>query len=335
MTMPRLVVAYGGSLESAASFAMLGDRLGADIVTLTLDLGQGAELEQVREQALSAGARRAHVVDARRELADAVVRPALAAGAFEPSPLAVAVTRPVIARHLVEVARMEGAQAVAHGAVGEDRRRLERLVAAIAPELTVHALADEGVAESAGGVSQHLWAREVVVRAASGTPFPAPAYARTTAPAVLAAHPAVVRMTLERGVPVAVNDVPLELDALIEVIDTIAGDHGVGRFESVDGDGRSLVEAPAAVVLGAAVRELARAALTPALSDLRAQAALAYHSLLDEGEWHSPTREALDAFTGACASALTGVVTLELARGECRVVDCAIGATAASAVAYS
>ena len=332
---PRLVVAYAGSLESAASFAVLGERLGADIVTLTLDLGQGAELEQVREQALSAGARRAHVVDARRELAGAVIRPALAAGAFEPSPLAIAVTRPVIARHLVEVARMEGAVGVAHGAVGEDRRRLERLVGALAPDLVVHALADEGVADAAGGVTQHLWARAVVGRAGPGAAVPVPAYARTTAPAVLAAHPAVVRMTLERGVPTAVNDVPLELDALIEVIDTIAGDHGVGRFEDVGVDGHSLVEAPAAVVLGAAVRELARTAFPPALSRLRGEAALAYHALLVEGDWHSPTREALDAFTGACASALTGTVTLELARGECRVIECMAGANVPPAVACS
>jgi argininosuccinate synthase len=331
---PRLVVAYAGSLESTALFAILGERLGAEIVTVTLDLGQGVELEQVREQAISAGARRAHVVDARRELADAVIRPALAAGAFEPSPLASAVTRPVIVRHLVEVARMEGAGAVAHGAVGEDRRRFERLVAAMAPDLAVHALADEDDADAGGGVTQHLWAR-TVVRVGQDATLPAAAYARTSAPAVLAAHPAVVRIALERGVPTAVNGVPLELDALIEVIDTIAGDHGVGRFESAGTGGQCLVEAPAAVVLGAAVRELANAALTPALSAVRAQAALAYHALLVEGDWHSPTRHALDTFTGACASALTGTVTLELSQGECRVLECAAGEPAATAVAYS
>jgi argininosuccinate synthase len=333
---PRIVVAYGGSLESAAAFAVLGARLGADIATLTLDLGQGAELEQVRAQALSAGARRAHVVDARRELAGAVIRPALAAGAFEPSPLALEVTRPVIVRHLVEVARMEGAGAVAHGAVGEDRRRIERLIAALAPGLIVHALADEEVpAAGAGQVAQHLWARTVVVPDRRGGTSPDVAYARTAAPASLAAHPAVVRISLEGGVPTAVNGVGLELDALIEVIDTIAGDHGVGRFETVGGDCRSLVEAPAAVVLGAAVRELAAVTLAPGLQAVRAQAALAYHAVLSEGDWHSPTREALDAFTGACASALTGTVALELAHGECRVVECVAGAAPAPLVAYS
>jgi argininosuccinate synthase len=229
---------------------------------------------------------------------------------------------------------MEGAVAVAHGAVGEDRRRIDRLVAAMAPELTVYALADEGDADAGGGVTQHLWAR-TVVRLGQDATLPAAAYARTSAPAVLAAHPAVVRIALERGVPTAVNGVPLELDALIEVIDTIAGDHGVGRFESAGTGGQFLVEAPAAVVLGAAVRELADAALTPALSTVRAQAALAYHALLVEGDWHSPTRHALDTFTGACASALTGTVTLELSQGECRVLECAAGEPAATAVAYS
>lgn len=331
---PRIVVAYAGSLESAAAFAVLGARLGADIVTLTLDVGQGAELEQVRAQALSAGASRAHVVDARRELAAAVIGPALAAGAFETSPLALEVTRPVIVGHLVEVARMEGAGAVAHGAAGEDRRRIERLLAALAPELIVHALAEEDVpGAGAGHVAQHLWARTVVVHDGRGGALPGVAYARTAAPAAVAAHPAVVRISLEAGVPTAVNGVALELDALIEVIDTIAGDHGVGRFEAVAGDCRSLVEAPAAVVLGAAVGELAAVTLSPGLQAVRAQAARAYHAVLAEGDWHSPTREALDAFTGACAAALTGTVALELAHGECRVVECVVGSTASPAVA--
>jgi argininosuccinate synthase len=323
----RVVVAYGGSLETAAAFATLSSRIGAEIATVTLDLGQGADLEQVREHALAAGAVRAHVVDARRELAADVIRPALVAGAFDTSAHAVAVTRPSIARHLVAVARMEGATAVAHGAVGQDRARLERLLATLAPDLTIHALGDEDLAMGRDGVSQHLWAR--MVSGASLADQPGSMYARTSAPAALAAHPAVVALTLDRGVPVAVNGVSLELDALIEVIDTIAGDHGVGRFETASEGVNSLVEAPAAVVLGAATRALAAAALPADLVARRAQVASAYGSLIADGGWHTPTRAALDDFTGACADSLTGIVTLELAGGHCRVLDCSTTPVAA------
>ena len=315
----RVVVAYGGSLETAAAFATLSSRISAEIATVTLDLGQGVDLEQVREHALAAGAVRAHVVDARRELAADVIRPALVAGAFDTSSHALAVTRPSIARHLVAVARMEGATAVAHGAVGEDRVRLDRLLATLAPDLTIHALADEDVVMGRGGVAQHLWARVVTGVALAGGPG---LYARTSAPAALAAHPAEVALTLDRGVPVAVNGVSLELDALIEVIDTIAGDHGVGRFETASEGVSSLVEAPAAVVLGAATQALAAAALPADLVARRTQVASAYGSLIADGGWHTPTRAALDDFTGACADSLTGTVTLELAGGHCRVLDC-------------
>lgn len=328
MTRP-VVVAYGGSLDTAAACTTLSRRIGAEIVTVTLDLGQGAELEQVRDQARAAGASRAHVVDARRELAADVIRPALVGGAFDRSAHAVAITRPSIARHLVAVARMENATAVAHGAVGEDRACLERLIATLAPELAIHALADEDVPMKGDAVTQHLWARVVI--GAPRADRPGAMYARTSAPAALAAHPAVVALTLDRGVPVAVNGVPLDLDALIEVIDTIAGDHGVGRFEVTVEGMRSLIEAPAAVVLGAATRALAAVALPADLVARRAEVASEYAALIADGGWNTPARAALDAFTDACADALTGTVTLELAGGDCRVLDC----TTTPAVAYS
>lgn len=314
----RLVVAYGGSLDGAAAIARLAGHSGAEVAALTLDLGQGVELEQVRGQALAAGALRAHVVDARRELAGEIIRPALVAGAFDEDPHAVAVTRPVIAKHLVAVAKMEGAAGVAHGATGRDRARLERLLATLAPDLTIHAIAGQHVAMNGDGVSQHLWARMVSGASAAGA---GSRYARTNAPAALAAHPAVVALTLDRGVPVAVNGVSLELDALIEVIDTIAGDHGVGRFETATEGVSSLIEAPAAVVLAAATQALAAAALPADLAARRAQAASAYGSLIADGGWHTPARLALDELTTACAASLTGTVTLELAGGNCRVLD--------------
>ena len=336
MMTKRLVVAYGGSLDGAAAMSALAGRLDADLATLTLDLGQGMDLEQVREQARAAGARRAHVVDARRELAGQVLRPALVAGAFEANPHAISVTRPVIAAHLVAVARMEGATEVAHGAAGADRVRLDRLIAELAPDLAIHALAPVGFDETSGArVDQNLWGRTVTMSGpADGWALaPVDAFTRTSEPHACAAQPAIVEIAIERGVPVSVNGVALDVDELIEVVDTIAGDHGVGRHDLASGGSRALVEAPAAAVLSAAIGELAAASFDRDMLALRGQMAQAYSALIDDGRWHTPARAALDAFTTASADRLSGAVRLLLLRGACRVVGRRVGAWVADSVA--
>ena len=324
----RLVVAYGGSLDGAAAIASLVDRFAADVATPTLDLGQGMDLEQVRDQARAAGARRAHVVDARRELAGQILRPALTAGAFDTGPRAIAVTRPVIARHLVDVARMEGATDVAHGASGQDRVRVERLIADLAPDLTVHALAEANGVDAVPDIDQNLWGRTVTM-SGPADPWalaPVDTFTRTSEPHTCAAQPAIVEIAIERGVPVAVNGVELDIDELVEVVDTIAGDHGVGRFDHASGATRALVEAPAATVLSAAIAELAAASFDRHMLALRGQVAQAYATLIDDGRWHTPARAALDAFTTASADQLSGAVRLLLLRGACRVVGRRVGA---------
>lgn len=326
----RLLVAYGGSLEGAATMSALASRLEAELATLTLDVGQGMDLEQVRDQARAAGARRAHIVDARRELAAQILRPALTAGAFEAGPCAVAVTRPVIASHLVAVARMEGATDVAHGATGPDRVRIERLIADLAPELTVHAMTAPSGDDDAPGIDQNLWGRTVTLGAVDQwAEAPADVFTRTSEPHTCAAQPAVVEIAIERGVPVAVNGVPLDIDELVEVVDTIAGDHGVGRFDHASASSRALVEAPAACVLSAAIAELASASFDRDMLALRKQVAQAYGALVDEGRWHTPARAALDAFTAASADRLSGAVRLLLLRGACRVVGRRMNSSAA------
>jgi argininosuccinate synthase len=320
-----VVAAYGGSLDAAAAIASLGRRLDADAVTVTLDMGQRIDLEQAREQALSAGAVRAHVVDARAALAGHIVRPALMAGAFDGGPLAVAVSRPLIAAQLVSVARMEGATDLAHGATGRDRARLARLIADLAPEMTIHTL--ENAPPTTGlRVDEHLWGRTVTLpvsgdAANSGGRL----FIRTHAPEAFATEPAIVEISLTSGLPVAVNGVALEIEELIEVVDTIAGDHGVGRHESIRDAERVVVESPASVVLSTAVATLASAVLGQEMLARRASSGEAYRALLDDGGWHSPARAELDACTTSTAGELTGAVRLRLMEGECRVIGHHVG----------
>ena len=124
-----------------------------------------------------------------------------------------------------------------------------------------------------------------------------------------------------RGVPVAVNGVSLDIHELVEVVDTIAGDHGVGRFDHAHAPsrGRWWKRRPPSV-LSAAIAELASASFDRDMLDLRDRMAQAYGTLIDDGRWHTPTRAALDAFTAASADRLSGAVRLLLLRGACRVV---------------
>ena len=319
MTAPSLVFAFEPSTPAAALDAVV--RRGGPAVTLTLDLGGGDEIDAARDRALGAGVLRAHVVDARAELARGVVQPALAAGALSPRVSPALLALPPIARHLVEVARMEGAPAVGHALAGAERDVLEALVRSLAPELAIVGPDGETPGPAARVVST-LWGRSV--RLPEETAPPARLFTRTREPGPRSAEPALVEIAIRAGVPVAVNGIALELEELVEIVSTIAGDHGVGRFDRTTSAGRApvrdIVELPAAVVLAEAVEELAAIALDPTTLGLRRQLAPIYTGLLAGGLWHTPARAALDAFTAASAAPLSGTVSLQLAAGACRTV---------------
>ncbi len=147
--MERIVLAYSGGLDTSVAIPWLAEEYGAEIIAVTLDLGQGRELTDIRERALALGAIRAHVIDAREEFARDYILPALQAGALyeDRYPLATALARPLIAKQLVEIARMEGATAIAHGCRGKgnDQVRLDVSARALDPSHQGHrAGADRG-----------------------------------------------------------------------------------------------------------------------------------------------------------------------------------------------
>jgi argininosuccinate synthase len=332
MRIPRLVLAFAGGAEGAAAIPRLQAQTGAEIVTLTLDLGQSADLEQVAVDARAAGAVRAHVVDARDRFARDVLLPVLRAGAAGgDSPLGpAALARPVVASVLVEVARMEGATLVAHGATGADRSALDRLVTGLAPELAIVTLPHDDGAIMAWRVVSNLAGRAVVFPPESGV-WDVPErtlFTRTAEPASCENHQAIVEIAFERGVPVAVSGIPMSFPEILEVLDTIAGDHGVGRTDMIRGvpgrQWREVGEAPASVALAAALAALERTALDAPLVTLKSGLVPAYQAALDGGAWFSSTRDALDALIDSAMASVTGTVRLMLFRGSCRVVDRAV-----------
>jgi argininosuccinate synthase len=349
MEKARIVLAYSGGLDTSVAIAWLAEQYAAEVIAVTLDLGQGRELTDVRERALAVGATRAHVLDVRDEFASDYILPALQAGALyeDRYPLATALSRPLIARKLVDVAKMEGASVIAHGCNGKanDELRLELGVKALDPTMTVLApariwgMSREALVEYAKArhipipsddpytVDTNLWGRSIE-RGVLEDPWqesPEDIYTLTRAARDCPNEPAYVEIEFDQGVPLRANGVEMPLVELIESLETIAGSHGVGRIDMVEnaatgGKSREIYEAPAAVLLHTAHSELEKLVVPRDLERLGHELGRAYADLAYNGRWFSPTREAIDAFMRTMQPRVTGAVRLKLFKGDCRVV---------------
>jgi argininosuccinate synthase len=232
--MPRVVFACSGAADNVAAIPRLATEVNAEVVTLTLDVGQAGELEAIRQAALAAGAVRAHVLDAREEFARGCITASLSDSPAAYSP-GHNVTCLLIARHLIEIARIEGAVFIAHGGGEDDHVGIEAAAGALDPSIRVVRI---GAARTQPPHTVHatLWERPTEEATIS---MPKP---ELDAPARL-------EIAFEAGLPVSINGISMSLPELIESVSTIAGTHGVGRVPDTSG---VAVHAPAAVVLQAA-----------------------------------------------------------------------------------
>jgi argininosuccinate synthase len=348
--MERIVLAYSGGLDTSVAIPWLAETYGAEVIAVTLDLGQGENLDSARERALATGAVSAHVVDVREVFAREYILPALQAGAIyeDRYPLATALGRPLIAKTLVEIAHLEKAWAIAHGCTGKgnDQVRFDVSARALDPAIKVYApariwgmtRADEidyarirGISvpvtrESPYSTDENLWGRSIECGILEDPWEEAPedAYSLTRSGAGCPDRPAYLELTFVAGVPTEVNGVRMPLCELIHSVATIAGAHGVGRIDMVENrlvgiKSREVYEAPAAVVLHAAHREL-EALVTPRdLIRLKRELGVKYADLVYNGLWFTPTRQAIEAFVATTQPQVTGQVRLRLFQGECRV----------------
>ena len=291
-------------------------------------------MNEIRSHALSAGASRAHVIDAREEFARDIVLPSLKAGALSDTryPMATALTRPLIAKTLVQIAAIENAAQVAHGALGRDRRRLAQPISTLNPTLKEIACAEETgfTAQHGDGtanrIDDNLWGRTIGRRGDDGSAEPEESLFKVTkrleeAPAK-AAH---VAIEFERGAAVGINGVTMRFGELIESLQTIAGEHGVGRLDriKVKPDGtrsRAFYEAPAAVVLHLAHAELWRYVSSESQQRFDTAVSAAYVEAIDRGEWFDPLRTGLDAYVNATSEQMTGTIRVRLLKGGAQVV---------------
>jgi len=231
---PRVIFACSGGADNLAAIPQLAGAFNAEVVALTLDLGQAGGLEGTRQAALGAGAVRAHVLDARDEFARCCIAASLgdAPAGYRPGHN---VACGLIARTLVEIARIESADLVAHGGSEEDHMEIEAAVRALDPSIRV-LRTGTGRAHPPRAAHATLWERPT---ADPSTSIPKP---EPDAPARL-------EIAFAAGLPVSINGIPMSLPELIESVSTIAGTHGVGRLLDTSG---AAVHAPAAVVLQAA-----------------------------------------------------------------------------------
>jgi argininosuccinate synthase len=349
--MERIVLAYSGGLDTSVAIPWMAEKYDAEIIAVTMDLGQGKELEEVRERALATGAIRAHVLDLREEFARDYVLPALKADAIyeDRYPMATSLGRPLIAQKLVEIAEVENATAVAHGCTGKgnDQVRLDVTTRALNPKLKViaparvwgmtrpeeiayarrHGVQVPATVDSPYSTDTNLWGRSIECGVLED-PWQEPPddiYTLTKSPAECPSQAAYIEISFERGIPTAINGVTMPILDLIDRLATVAGSHGVGRIDMVENrlvgiKSREIYEAPAAVALHTAHKELQKFVTTRDLDRIARYVSLQYADLVYNGLWFTPTREALDAFVDKVQERVTGTVRLKLFRSDCRVV---------------
>ncbi|OGN84776.1 MAG: argininosuccinate synthase [Chloroflexi bacterium GWC2_73_18] len=350
--MKKVVLAYSGGLDTSVAVAWLRETTGAEVITLTVDVGGGSLREGVERRALSAGASRAYVIDARERFVTGFCWPSLQANALYQGvyPLATALARPLIAQLLVEIAQREGADAVAHGCTGKgnDQVRFDVAVHALDPSLEVVAPMRVGMGLSRDqeidyalargievpvtrgfsySIDQNLWGRSIETGPLED-PWVAPpsdVYAWTVDPSRAPAVPAEVTIGFVGGLPVSLDGRDLSPVEVVDTLSALAGGHGVGRIDHVEDrligiKSREVYEAPAAAVLHVAHRALEGLTLT------REQ--LRFHRLVaDElaqatydGLWFSALHRDLRAYVASAQRVVSGEVRVRLDHGQANVV---------------
>ena len=345
----KIVLAYSGGLDTTVAVPWLKEKYGADIITVTIDLGM-VDLESIRQRAIQVGAAKAVTIDAKDTLVKEFLFPALKAGAIyeDQYPLATALGRPLIARCLAEAANAEGAYAVAHGCTGKgnDQVRIEVGVSALAPDLELIApirdwgmsrqeeieYADErnlpiNPSNSKFSVDENLWGRSVEAGELEDPWLEPPeeAFAWTKAVDDAPDEAAYIEVRFDAGIPVAIDGETMAGTDLIRHLNTLGGGHGIGRIDQVENrlvgiKSREIYEAPAAVILHAAHRGLEAMTLGKDQARTKARIAQEYADLVYNGLWFTAHRQDLDAYVSSTQRYVTGDVRLRLHKGACTVV---------------
>ncbi len=347
----KVVLAYSGGLDTSVAIRWLKDNYDLEVVALTIDVGNERDFTAIKEKALKVGAVKAVVIDSKELFVNHFIFPALQADALYEGqyPLATALSRPLIGKLLVDVAREEGAVAVSHGSTGKgnDQVRIEVSVNALAPDLKIIAPArewgmtrEETIAyagrydipvpvtlSSPYSIDENLWGRSIEcgVLEDPWVEPPEDAFAWTKSPKEAPDTPGYVEIGFEQGVPVAIDGKKMGGVMLIQTLNEMAGSHGVGRIDVLENrlvgiKSREIYEAPAAMVLLQAHQSLQAMTLSKEQMRFKQKVAIEYADLVYNGLWFTSLHEDLAACIQSSQRYVTGTVRLKLFKGACTVV---------------
>lgn len=353
MSYKKIVVAYSGGLDTSVMVNWLKNKYDAELITATGNLGQKDELENLEEKAKLTGASKSYILDLQKEFITEYVWKALKAGALYEGqyPMATAIGRPLLAKLMVDIAIAEGADTIAHGCTGKgnDQVRFEVGIQTLAPHLKIlaplriwefksreeeidyaleHKIPIKIKKESPYSIDENLWgiAIECGVLEDPTVQPPADAYQITTSPKDAPDKAESISIEFEKGVPVSLNGKTIFPVDLVKELNVIGGKHGIGRMDLIENrvvgiKSREVYEAPAAVILHTAHKELEKLILDKETFRFKQGVSDKVANLIYDGLWFSPLFDALMAFVDSTQENITGTVTVEFYKGTITVLS--------------
>ncbi|MFA6808877.1 MAG: argininosuccinate synthase [Eubacteriales bacterium] len=347
--MAKVLLAYSGGLDTSIIIPWLKENYGYEVIAMAADLGQGEELEPLHEKAAKTGASKLYIEDLQEEFITDFIYPTLKAGAVYEGKylLGTSFARPLIAKRLVEIAKQEGAVAIAHGATGKgnDQVRFELAVKALNPDLKIIAPWREWDIKSRDDAIDYAKERGIPVPVTKSRPYSMDRnlwhlsheggdledpwnepkedlYLLGVSPEKAPDKPTYIEIDFEKGIPVAVDGKKLSPVKLLEKLNDLGGKNGVGIVDMVENrlvgmKSRGVYETPGGTIMYSAHEALEQLTLDRMTLHYKEQVALKYAEMVYDGVWYSPLREAMDAFVDVTQKNVTGTVRLKLYKGSC------------------
>jgi argininosuccinate synthase len=351
MVKKKIVLAYSGGLDTSVMLKWLQEQYKSDVVSVTLDVGQGDDLKKIEEKAWKLGVLNHYTFDAKQEFASEYVWPAVKANALymDTYPISSSLSRPLIAKKMVEVAEMEDAQAVAHGCTGKgnDQVRFDVTVRALSPKLKIiapvrewkfdrhseilwakeHDIPVPVTVDSPYSIDQNLWGRSMEggILEEPNKEVPKEVWGWTTPVELAPDEPDYLTIGFKKGVPVSLDAVEMDPVSILEKVHKAGCKHGIGRIEHMEDrtvglKSRETYEIPAAEIILNAHKDLEKMVLTIHEMLMKREIDHKWATLVYQGLWVDPLKKDLDAFIDSSQEHVTGWVTMKLFKGAAKPV---------------